>query len=131
VAALPSRGAWRRAGIWQQSSTRFPRPRALWTPPPARPYWPAMPSRPHRPERSRRYPKPDRRRALELLASAGAEGCSEQVLRAHGFAIEQIVGLVRAGLATATPQRTRAGPEILEVAVLRITREGRKALGVK
>jgi hypothetical protein len=35
-----------------------------------------------------------------------------------------MVELVRAGLATATPQRTRAGREVLEVATLRITDKG-------
>jgi hypothetical protein len=76
------------------------------------------------PTKLRPRPKPDRRRALELLA----EGCSEAVLLAHGFTIEQMVELVRAGLATATPQRVKAGREWLEVATLRITDKGRKAL---
>jgi hypothetical protein len=34
---------------------------------------------------------------------------------AHGFTIAQMVGLVRAGLATVTPQRIRAGRETMEV----------------
>jgi hypothetical protein len=34
--------------------------------------------------------------ALELLASC-PEGCTEAILRAHGFTIEQMVKLVRAG----------------------------------
>ena len=72
--------------------------------------------------------KPDRRRALELQAGCGPEGCSEHVLRAHGFTTEQMVELVRAGLASATPQRTRAGREVLEIATLRITDAGRLAL---
>ena len=44
------------------------------------------------------------------------------------FTIEQLVELVRSGLATATPQRTRAGREVLEVATLRITDAGRWVL---
>ena len=80
------------------------------------------------PTRRARYPKPDRRRALELLASCGVEGCSEAVMRAHGFTTEQLVELVRAGLASATPQRVRAGRERMEVAMLRITEAGRRAL---
>jgi DNA-binding PadR family transcriptional regulator len=44
---------------------------------------------------------------------------------AHGFTVEQLVELVRAGLATATAQRVKAGRE---VAVLRITEKGRKAV---
>ena len=62
-------------------------------------------------QRSRkRVPKPDRVRALELLAGCPQEGCTEAVLAAHGFTIEQMVELVRAGLAsaTATPSRRRA-----------------------
>jgi hypothetical protein len=47
---------------------------------------------------------------------------------AHGFTIEQMVELVRAGLATATPQRMRAGRARMEVATLRITDAGRDAL---
>jgi hypothetical protein len=87
-----------------------------------------MPS-PYPARRRQRQPKPDRRRALELLAGCGPEGCSEHVLRAHGFTTEQLVELVRAGLATATPQRTRTGREVLEVATLRITDVGRRVLG--
>jgi hypothetical protein len=41
------------------------------------------------PPKLRRRPKPDRRRALELLAQCPHEGCTEAVLRAHGFTIEQ------------------------------------------
>jgi hypothetical protein len=40
-----------------------------------------------------------------------------------------LVDLVRAGLATATPQRVRAGWETMEVATLRITEAGRQRLG--
>jgi hypothetical protein len=62
------------------------------------------------------------------LASCGVEGCSEAIMRAHGFSIEQLVELVRSGLATATAQRVRAGRDTLEVATLRITEAGRKTL---
>jgi hypothetical protein len=40
---------------------------------------------------------------------------------AHGFTVAQMVALVRAGLATGTAQRIRAGGKMLEVATLRIT----------
>jgi hypothetical protein len=86
-----------------------------------------MTSTPARAGRSRR-PKPDRRRALQLLADCPQEGCTQALLVAHGFTVEQMVELVRAGLATATPQRVRAGGHKLEVATLRITDEGRRAL---
>jgi hypothetical protein len=51
---------------------------------------------------------PDRRRALELLA-ASPDGCTEAILRAHGFSTAQVVDLVRAGLATAHSQRVIVG----------------------
>jgi hypothetical protein len=66
------------------------------------------------------------RRALELLAGCGVEGCAEAVMLANGVTVEQMVELVRAGLATATPQRVKAGRERMEVAVLRTTDAGRK-----
>jgi hypothetical protein len=47
---------------------------------------------------------------------------------AHGFTIAQLVDLVRAWLATATPTRMKAGRERMEVAVLRITDAGRRSL---
>jgi hypothetical protein len=75
-----------------------------------------------------RGPKPDRRRALELLAGSPQEGCSEAIMRAHGFSVEQLVELVRAGLATAKAQRVGAGARKIEVATLRITEAGRRAL---
>jgi len=47
---------------------------------------------------------------------------------AHGFTVEQMVELARAGLATATPQRVKAGRTRMEVATLRITDVGRRVL---
>jgi hypothetical protein len=52
---------------------------------------------------ARRRAKPDRCRALELLA-ASRDGVSEALMRAHGFTVEQLVELVRAGLAMATAE---------------------------
>jgi hypothetical protein len=81
-----------------------------------------------RPRRnSRRLLKPDRRRALELLASC-PEGCTEAIMLAHGFTVEQMVELVRAGLATATAERVVAGSRKMELATVRITEAGRRAL---
>jgi hypothetical protein len=45
--------------------------------------------------RRTRLPKPDRQRALALLTSC-PDGCSEAVMVAHGFSIEQMVELVQA-----------------------------------
>jgi hypothetical protein len=72
-------------------------------------------------------PKPDRRRALELLA-ASPNGCTEAVMRAHGFTVEQMVELVRAGLASATAERVVAGSRKIEVARVQITDAGRRVL---
>jgi hypothetical protein len=72
--------------------------------------------------------KPQRRRAaLELLA-ASRDGCAEAMLLAHGFTVPQLVELVRAGLATATAERMVAGSRKIEVATVRITEAGRRAL---
>jgi hypothetical protein len=77
--------------------------------------------------RPRGRPKPNRRRALELRA-ASRDGCTEAIMLAHGFRIEQMVEPVRAGLATATAERVVAGRRTIEVARLRITEAGRRAL---
>ena len=50
----------------------------------------------------------ERRRALKLFAS-NADGCTEAIMLAHGFTVEFLVDMVRAGLATAQPERMRAG----------------------
>jgi hypothetical protein len=83
---------------------------------------------PRRTAVARRLPQPTRRRALELLADCPQEGCSEAVMKAHGFTVEQLVELVRAGLAAATLQRVKAGRERMEVATLRMTEAARKVL---
>jgi hypothetical protein len=75
-------------------------------------------------------PRSARRRALELLA-ASRDGCTEAMMLAHGFTIPQMVELVRTGLATATAERVVAGKQRLEVATLRITVAGRRALADK
>lgn len=77
--------------------------------------------------RRRRGPKPDRRRALELLGSC-RDGCTEAIMLAHGFTVEQTVELVRAGLATAQPERVRAGDRAVEVTRIWITGAGRRVL---
>ena len=93
-------------------------------------YWPCLlrPAYPKQPKRSRRRgPKPDRRRTLELLA-ASRDGCAQAILIAHGFSIEQMVELVRDGLATAHRQRVIVGKRTIEVARMKITEAGRQAL---
>ena len=81
-----------------------------------------MPTRRHY-----RRPNPDRRRALELLA-AGRHGYSKAILRAHGFSIDMIVELVKAGLATTKRERMVADGRQTDVVRVRITDAGRQAL---
>jgi hypothetical protein len=73
--------------------------------------------------RRRRGPKPDRRRALEVLASC-RDGCTEALMLAHGFTVALMVELIRAGLATAKPERVVGGGETVEIARVRITEAG-------
>jgi hypothetical protein len=68
-----------------------------------------------------------RRRALELLAGS-RDGCTEAIMLAHGFTIEQMVELIHAGLATAKAERVVAGGRTIEVARVRITDARRQAL---
>jgi DNA-binding protein len=77
--------------------------------------------------RVHRRAKPDRQRMLEVLASC-RDGCTEAILRAHGFSVSQMVEIINAGLATATAERVVAGKREMEIARVRITAAGRKAL---
>jgi hypothetical protein len=81
-----------------------------------------MPTRRHY-----RRPNPDRRRALELLA-ASHHGYSKAILRAHGFSMDMMVELVKAGLATTKRERIVAGGRQTDVVRVRITEAGRQAL---
>jgi hypothetical protein len=75
----------------------------------------------------RRVPKPDRRRALELLA-ASPNGLPEAIMLANGFTVAQLADLVRDGLASAGSERVVTGRRSEEVARMRITEAGRRAL---
>ena len=75
----------------------------------------------------KRSPPATRRRALELLA-ASRDGCTEAIMLAHGFSIDLMVELVRAGLATAKAERVVAAGRTVVVARVRITEAGRRAL---
>ena len=66
------------------------------------------------------------RRALELLAVSAKQGCTEAFLLAHGFTLDLLTDMVRAGLATAQIERARAGGQTR----LHITDAGRRALAV-
>jgi len=81
------------------------------------------------PTHSRRRSAPaTRRRALELLAEC-PDGCTEAIMLSHGFTVEQMVELIRTGLATATTGRVMAGARPIIVARVRITEAGRQVLG--
>jgi hypothetical protein len=67
----------------------------------------------------------DRRRALELLAGSARQ---EAFLRAHGFTVDLLADMVRAGLATEQIERVRAGGQPIEVTRVHITEAGRRAL---
>jgi hypothetical protein len=75
----------------------------------------------------KRLPKPDCRRALELLA-ASRDGVTEAIMLAHGFTVPMMVELINASLASATAERVVAGGRTVEVARVRVTEAGRRAL---
>jgi len=76
----------------------------------------------------KRRGKQQHQAALRLLA-ANPQGLAEGLLAAHGVTIEDMVALVQAGLATAMGERVRAGDRVIEVAIVKITDAGRKAIG--
>ena len=78
---------------------------------------------------ARRRPPAAVCRALRLLAGSPHEGVAEGVILANGVTVERMASLVRAGLATATPQRVVAGGRRMGVATLRITDAGWHTLG--
>ena len=74
-----------------------------------------------------RRPNPDRRRALELLAGS-RYGYTKAILRAHGFSMDMMVELVKAGLATTKRERMVGDGRQTDVVRVRITDAGRQAL---
>jgi hypothetical protein len=79
--------------------------------------------------RRRRVLKPHQRRALVLLAGCSAAGCTEAVMLLHGFTAEQLAELVHVGFAATTIERVGGGAQTVEVARLKITEAGQRALG--
>jgi hypothetical protein len=69
----------------------------------------------------------DYRRVLALLAGS-ADGTTEAILLAHGFAVELLAELVDAGLATAHYERVVAGKREIKVTRVKITKTGQRAL---
>jgi hypothetical protein len=71
----------------------------------------------------------ERRRALEVLADVPRGIREEVLLLVHGFSIEMLSGLVKAGLAiVATETRTMRPGVTIETERIRITEAGRKAI---
>jgi hypothetical protein len=79
--------------------------------------------------REPRRRKPYLRRALGLLAGCGSGGCTEPVMRMHGFTADELTELVRAGFAATATERTVGGRQPLEVKRFKITEAGDRALG--
>jgi hypothetical protein len=66
--------------------------------------------------------------AAHSNCSLHPDGATEAIMLAHGFTVEMLVDLVRAGLATAKSGRVVAGGRTIEVARVRITEAGRETL---
>jgi hypothetical protein len=66
--------------------------------------------------------------ALEILAAAGLRGCTGATLLAHGFSVDMLADLVHDGLATAHRQTMRIGRRKIQIARMRITDAGRRAI---
>jgi hypothetical protein len=69
----------------------------------------------------------DERRALETLAHQ--DGCSEAVLLADGFSIDQLAGLVVGGYAVMQRRRVEIRGRERTVVWVQITDSGRQAIG--
>jgi hypothetical protein len=70
----------------------------------------------------------EQRRALAMLAGSPG-GCTELLLRAHGFRPDFVSQLVRTGLAAARPGLLRGlGAQSTGIIVVTISAKGRKAI---
>jgi hypothetical protein len=69
----------------------------------------------------------EQRRALDMMAGS-PHGCTEEILRAHGFTVRLLTRIARAGLAVARPEIVKAGGRTLSLLRLTITDLGRQAL---
>jgi hypothetical protein len=78
--------------------------------------------------REERQLNTNQRRALELLAAAGEQGCTGARLANHGFTVSMLADLVWGGLATGYREPVRVGYRNIKVARIRITDAGRLAL---
>jgi hypothetical protein len=69
----------------------------------------------------------EQHRALALLADT-PRGCLETALDVEGFTIDVIAELIRAGYVSVAPETVRAGGRKIEVARVKITDAGRRAI---
>jgi len=70
----------------------------------------------------------EQRRALAMLATTGRDGTTRSLLTALGSGASLINSLVNQKLATVTHEKIRAPGKIVDVAKVRITNAGRRAL---
>ena len=70
----------------------------------------------------------EQRRALEILATAGIDGCTGAALFARGFTIDMLADLVRDGLATARRETLKVGKRKVTIARVWIADAGQRAL---
>jgi hypothetical protein len=75
-----------------------------------------------------RHLSAEQRRALEILATAGLNGCTGAALFARGFTIDMLADLVRDGLATARRETLKVGKRKITIARVWIADAGRQAL---
>jgi hypothetical protein len=80
------------------------------------------------PAARRHRSRPTHIRALEVIGNSGHAGCTEALMMAHGFTVGLLAVLLREGLVAATTEHMVAGGRKMEVAVLRLTEAGRRAL---
>jgi hypothetical protein len=77
--------------------------------------------------RRKRPPKPDRQHMLKLIAGCGPNGMPEATMQAHDLTLDDMIELVRAGLAAAICERV---VEVrLKVTRVRLTEAGQRSAG--
>ncbi len=79
------------------------------------------------PEPENQNIRPSHRRVLEVLAKTPL-GCDVNALLTRGFKLETVGDLVRAGLATVRVETVKERDLPIEIARIRITDAGRKAI---
>jgi hypothetical protein len=71
------------------------------------------------------------RHALAMLSTAGGDGVAQALLSAQGFDASMIASLANRGLATLTTEKVLANERLTVVAMVRITKAGRRALAAE